>query len=76
MKDYNKPPTEEFKMLSESPIRDNMNGWFTLMKGVMNDYWFDHPCYQDYTVMEIDHLFHKLYYCWMMMGKQLYPEEE
>ena len=76
MKDYNLPPTEEFKMLSESPIRNNLNGWFTLQKAVMNDYWFEHPLYNEFTALELDHLFHKLYYCWMMMGKCLHGDEE
>jgi len=76
MKDYNEPPTEEFKMLTESPIRNNFNGWFTIQKSVMNDYWFDHVNYHEFTAMELDHLFHKLYYCWKMMGEEMYGQIE
>ena len=76
MKDYNVPPTDEFKMLSESSIRNDLNRWFTLQKAVMNDYWFDHFEHVEVNAVNLDHLFHKLYYCWMMMGKSLYGDEE
>ena len=72
MKDYNQPPTEEFAMIANSAIRNDLNGWFTLMKSVMNDYWFDDPVYRTFTAMELDHLFHKLYFSWMQMGIQLH----
>ena len=75
MKDYNVPPTAEFKMITESG-RVYPHRWFTMMKAVMNDYWFDHPTYHEYTSMELDHLFHKLYYCWLMMGQELFDDEE
>lgn len=73
MKDYNKPPTEEFKMLTNHHGAD-FNIWFTLQKSVMNDYWFDHPSYFQFTKSEVDHLFHKLYYCWKMMGNDIYND--
>lgn len=71
MKDYNKPPTDEFKMLTNANFND-FNTWFTLQKSVMNDYWFDHSEYFEFTKSELDHLFHKLYYCWLMMGNDIY----
>ena len=42
MKDYNLPPTEEFQMLTNSNrIKYIPHYWLTMMKSVMNDYWFD-----------------------------------
>ena len=80
--DYNQPPTEEFKMYTENPsIRyvSSADHWFTLMKAVMNDCWFDKSgIYRSMTIPEIEHMMHKLYYCWLMMGKDMYnwSEEE
>ena len=79
MKDYNLPPTEEFEMLTNSNrIKYIPNYWLTMMKSVMNDYWFDCPKddypWRDYEF--IDHLFHKLYYCWLMEMKMIHGEEE
>ncbi len=82
MRDYNKPPTDEFAMKEMSLIRNDLNGWFTLMKSVMNDYWFDRPpqphhihgslwANRDY----VDHFMHKMYYCWMMMGVHLHGHD-
>ena len=79
MKDYNLPPTEEFEMLTNS-IKGNVipGFWLTMMKSVMNDYWFDAPKddapWRDYEF--IDHLFHKLYYCWLMTLKIEFGDEE
>lgn len=77
MKDYNKPPTPEFEMLTKH-FGFDFNTWFTLQKAVMNDYWFDISEDPEYRPHELDHLFHKLYYCWMMIGKEKYwiQEEE
>ena len=77
MKDYNKPPTPEFEMLTKH-FGSDFNTWFTLQKAVMNDYWFEHSDYFEFTKSELNHLFHKLYYCWMMIGKEKYwiQEEE
>ena len=80
--DYNQPPTEEFAKYTRNPsIRylKSTDHWFTLMKAVMNDCWFDQSeAYRYLTKNEIDHMMHKLYYCWMMMGRDLYgwSEEE
>lgn len=68
MKDYTKPPTDEFKFLSENEYFDyryDMYRWLTLQKAVMNDYWFDAidketPWDKEY----IDHFMHKIYFCW------------
>lgn len=81
MKDYNKPPTQEFEFLTNSPkyawqMDNNYYPWLTLMKAVMNDYWFDHPNYNEYNASELDHLFHKLYYCWKMTMEQIHGDEE
>ena len=75
MKNYNIPPTEEFEMLTNH-FGSNFNTWFTLQKAVMNDYWFNIREDPEYRAHELDHLFHKLYYCWMMMGKDLFDKEE
>ena len=78
MKDYNLPPTEEFEMLTNSNrIKYIPNYWLTMMKSVMNDYWFDVSNNQyewDYEIL--DELFHKLYYCWLMEMKMIHGEEE
>jgi hypothetical protein len=72
LKDYNLPPTEEFKMLTNSERTKHIpNYWLTMMKAVMNDYYFD--CLIDEDFLDcwrdedfLDHFFHKLYYCWLM----------
>lgn len=66
-KDYTKPPTEEFRFLSEVSGRYSSDSthWLTLQKAVMNDYWFD--CREKdipWTREYIDHFMHKIYFCW------------
>jgi len=70
MKDYTQPPTDEFAMIAENGTRYDMQ-WLTLMKSVMNDYWFDRPTISSQEWAEtwarpeyVDHFIHKLYYCW------------
>ena len=67
MKDYTKPPTEEFEFLSKLKWKHDNDTyhWLTLQKAVMNDYWFDAidkdtPWDKEY----IDHFMHKIYFCW------------
>ena len=83
MKDYNQPPTEEFAWLTKSPRYQVMSDekyypWMTMMKSVMNDYWFDCSNIEsyrwDYEIL--DELFHKLYYCWYMTMKEIHGGEE
>jgi hypothetical protein len=74
--DYTKPPTEEFKMLSEIHTR-HPTLWLTLQKSVMNDYWFERTKNQEsWDPWYIDHFMHKIYYCWQEYMKSLYQEEE
>lgn len=78
MRDYNKPPTDEFAMKGTSFIRNDLNGWFTMMKSVMNDYWFDQYQLPHMTIDEFnftDEFMHKMYYCWMMMGVHLHGHD-
>ena len=72
MKDYNEPPSWEFKMLTGNtryPFH-----WLTLMKAVMNDYYFDvgHPIKME----NLDTFMHKIYYCWLMTMREIHGEEE
>ena len=67
MKDYNLPPTEEFAYLTGKeryPFQ-----WLTMMKSVMNDYWFDcsniKENIDEWDYETIDEFIHKLYYCWI-----------
>jgi len=63
MNDYNLPPTEEFAHITGNeryPFQ-----WLTMMKSVMNDYYFDNPDMLSVDLPHIDMLFHKLYYCWI-----------
>lgn len=77
MKDYNLPPTEEFARLTESGPR-YPHHWLTMMKCVLNDYWFD--CPKDDVPWRneefIDHFMHKMYYCWLMQLREVYGGEE
>ena len=77
---WDEPPTEEFARYTNNPsIRylRTVDHWFTLMKAVMNDLYFDVPESMRYlTRKESDDLMHKLYYCWKMMGRDLYGDDE
>ena len=82
MKDYNQPPTEEFAFKEKSPIMGDLNGWFTMMKCVMNDYWFDIPAWDTRKIEDtwmdpeyVDHFMHKMYFCWMQMGIHLHGHD-
>ena len=66
MRDYTKPPTEEFAMITENGTRYDTQ-WLTMMMSVMNDYWFDqwqlpHTTKDEFN--RIDEFMHKIYYCW------------
>ena len=75
MRDYNSPPSYEFKMLTNNTRYPGH--WMTLMKAVMNDYWFDAPDHHHYlTKNEIDDMIHKIYYCWLMQMREMHGEEE
>lgn len=66
VRDYTKPPTEEFAMLTRNGTR-YPGHWLTLMKSVMNDYWFDVPEDEHGPWHEpayVDLFIHKIYYCW------------
>ena len=83
VRDYNQPPTEEFAMLGNSFVRDDLFSWFTLLKSVMNDYWFDVPGQPDRVHASlwgepayVDLFMHKLYYCWMKIGQHLHSQDE
>ena len=82
MRAYNQPPTEEFAMLGNSFVRDDLFSWFTLMKSVMNDYWFDVPGQPSLVHASlwgepayVDLFMHKLYYCWMKIGQHLHSQD-
>ena len=72
MKDYNQPPTWEFKMLTNNTRYPNH--WLTLMKAVMNDYYFDVCQLPENKI--VDTFIHKIYYCWLMQMKEIHGEEE
>ena len=81
MKDYTQPPTEEFAMITNNVRHYRPYGWFTLLKSVLNDYYFDVPPGQDdmtrWADKEfLDHFMHKIYYCWQEHGKELYGDED
>tara|TARA_Y100000004_G_C8943990_1_gene425401 strand:+ start:370 stop:621 length:252 start_codon:yes stop_codon:yes gene_type:complete len=67
MRDYTQPPTEEFAMITRMGTR-YPDQWLTLMKSVMNDYWFDQPDGKDHVLWGepayVDLFMHKIYYCW------------
>lgn len=66
MRDYTQPPTEEFAMITRNGAR-YPDHWLTLMKAVMNDYWFDVPHAEHGPWHEpayVDLFMHKIYYCW------------
>ena len=71
--DYNKPPTEEFARLTDNTRYPNQ--WLTMLKCVLNDYYFDVPPTFDLEIDDLDHMFHKIYYCWLQAMKELHPEE-
>lgn len=78
MRDYDQPPTEEFAMIEKSQIRGDLNGWFTLMKSVMNDYWFDTPWEPHGPWHEpayVDLFMHKMYFCWLQMGIHIHGKD-
>lgn len=75
MKDYNKPPTWEFEFWSNREHPLGYDHWLTLMKAVMNDYWFDNPVKGDWTLEHIDEFIHKIYFCWYFYLKGKYDEE-
>jgi hypothetical protein len=81
MKDYTKAPTEEFEMIMNHDHRNKMVRWFTMMKSVMNDYYFDSGIDGDMEFMKldlagVDHFMHKMYFCWQELGKELFDMEE
>ena len=52
-------------------------GFFTLMKCILNDHWADQPKGRnDWDSEHIDYVMSKLYYCWVRMLWDFYPEEE
>ena len=66
MRDYTQPPTEEFAMVAEHGTRYR-GQWLTLMKSVMNDYWFDISMMEQlrsWGPEKIDMVMHKIYFCW------------
>ena len=66
VRDYTQPPTEEFAMIAERGAR-YPGQWLTLMKSVMNDYWFDIPHAEHGPWHEpawVDLFMHKIYFCW------------
>ena len=82
MKDYNQPPTEEFAFKERTYGVGDLNGWFTMMKCVMNDYWFDKPPEPHHihgslwmNPEYVDHFMHKMYFCWMQMGIKLHGHD-
>lgn len=76
MKDYTLPPTWEFEHFATVGHRIGADHWLTLMKAVMNDYWFDNPIKGDWTSEVIDEFIHKIYFCWQEYVKFRYGEEE
>ena len=76
MKDYGRPPTPEFARTRWRDI-PKLNQWHMMLKCVLNDYWFDtnDDNWLDDS-SQVDHFMHKLYYCWMKMGEDMYGEEE
>ena len=66
VRDYTQPPTEEFAMITRNGTR-YPDQWLTLLKSVMNDYWFDVPwdeARRSWGPEKIDEFMHKIYYCW------------
>ena len=78
--DYTVPPTEEFAFLAKMSHRErDAYYWLTLMKSVMNDYWF-HAIDKEtpWTKEYIDHFMHKIYFCWQefLTHSNAWGEEE
>lgn len=67
VRDYTQPPTEEFAMITRNGTR-YPDQWLTLLKSVMNDYWFDIPSDEPHAPWHepayVDLFMHKIYYCW------------
>tara|TARA_R100001594_G_scaffold31945_1_gene59408 strand:- start:86 stop:337 length:252 start_codon:yes stop_codon:yes gene_type:complete len=81
MKDYTVAPTEEFDRIMNQDHRHGMLRWFTMMKSVMNDYYFENGIDGDIEFMKldlagVDLFFHKMYFCWQELGKELFDWEE
>lgn len=53
------------------------DGFFTLMKCIMNDHWADANTPKDgWPAFHVDLVMSKLYYCWVRMLDEVKPEEE
>ena len=53
------------------------NGFFTLMKCILNDYWADANTPQEgWPKFHVDLVMSKIYYCWVRMLDEVHPEEE
>ena len=55
------------------------DGFFTLMKCIMNDYWADIPGGTNkhgWTADHVDMVMSKIYYCWVRMLDEAHPEED
>lgn len=79
-RDYTQPPTEEFAMLQSIGTR-HQHQWLTLLKSVMNDYWFDVPDLPHLNHASlwgepayVDLFMHKIYFCWQEAMKELHDD--
>jgi len=55
------------------------NGFFTLMKCILNDHWADIPGGTNkhgWTAEHVDMVLSKIYYCWVRMLDEAHPEED
>jgi len=52
------------------------NGFFTLMKCILNDHWADANSKDDWPRWYVDLVMSKIYYCWVRMLDEAHPEEE
>jgi len=76
MTDYTQAPTEEFRIRQERLAKcndDQILGWLTLQKSVMNDYYFDAQN-TDWILSDLDAFMHKIYFCWQE-AMQLYVDQ-
>ena len=73
--DYTKPPTEEFKHITERGFHDSAFHWLTLQKAVMNDYYFDAQDIE-WITKDLDGFIHKIYFCWQEATRQIHEQIE
>jgi len=53
------------------------DGFFTLMKSIMNDHWADANTPKDgWPAFHVDIVMSKLYYCWVRMLDAGHPEDD